>query len=389
MIVFPMAGLSRRFSEQGYDKPKFMLPLWGYTVFDYAVSSFQHSFGSTPFLFIFRETGGVRSFIETRAAALGIAKPYLVELDKTTAGQAETVEFGIDAVDIAPNGSLTIFNIDSFRLPPSGAVQDRSAWAGYLEVFRGSGDNWSFVKPADETGLAAATAEKQPISNLCCTGLYHFASPQLFRWALEQERAAPSASELYVAPIYNHLIRRGERIGFHVINRNDVVFCGIPSEYEALVGNSPPYALSESGTERSTSRAPLRLIVDLDGTLTVDDGEIPYAEKKPRTDVITKVNALHARGATVIIHSARNMRSYGGNIGMINKHTLPIVLAWLDRNGVCFDEVHMGKPWCGEHGFYVHSRSLRPDAFAALSVDDIERYYTVMLPKPPEGVENG
>ena len=34
MIVFPMAGLSRRFSEAGYDQPKYMLPLEGGPCFD-------------------------------------------------------------------------------------------------------------------------------------------------------------------------------------------------------------------------------------------------------------------------------------------------------------------------------------------------------------------
>ena len=31
MIVFPMAGLSSRFTKAGYDRPKWMLPLAGVT----------------------------------------------------------------------------------------------------------------------------------------------------------------------------------------------------------------------------------------------------------------------------------------------------------------------------------------------------------------------
>jgi hypothetical protein len=47
---------------------------------------------------------------------------------------------------------------------------------GYLEVFRGEGDNWSFVRPiAEESTQIDLTTENTPISDLCCTGLYHFA----------------------------------------------------------------------------------------------------------------------------------------------------------------------------------------------------------------------
>ena len=115
----------------------------------------------------------------------------------------------------------------------------------------------------------------------------------------------------------------------------------------------------------------MRLIVDVDGTLTHDDSSVPYSQRLPRTDVIARVNALHARGARIVIYSARNMRTYKGNVGLINKNTLPILMDWLERHGVCYDEIHMGKPWCGTDGFYIQSRSLRPKSFVALPVEAI------------------
>ena len=115
----------------------------------------------------------------------------------------------------------------------------------------------------------------------------------------------------------------------------------------------------------------MRLIVDVDGTLTHDDSSVPYSERLPRSDVIAQVNALHARGARVVIYSARNMRTHKGNVGLINKHTLPVLMKWLERHGVRYDEIHMGKPWCGTDGFYIQSRSLRPDSFVTLAVEEI------------------
>ena len=41
--------------------------------------------------------------------------------------------------------------------------------------------------------------------------------------------------ELYVAPLYNHLIAAGQDIRFTEIAPDEVIFCGIPAEYEAFL----------------------------------------------------------------------------------------------------------------------------------------------------------
>jgi capsule biosynthesis phosphatase len=114
------------------------------------------------------------------------------------------------------------------------------------------------------------------------------------------------------------------------------------------------------------------LIVDVDGTLTYDDTRLDYGMREPRRDVIERVNALHGLGVRIIIYSARNMRTYDGNLGLINRHTMPVLLAWLDKHGVRFDEIYMGKPWCGNDGFYVQSRSMRPERFVQLSAHELK-----------------
>ncbi|MFO1014369.1 MAG: glycosyltransferase family 2 protein [Caulobacteraceae bacterium] len=233
MIVIPMAGRSQRFFDAGYDRPKAMLDLHGKSVFAHAVGSFEAEFGSMPFLFIC--AAGQADFVEDECAALGVGASSVISLDAPTAGQAETVELGLAGAEIGDGAPLTIFNIDTFRpgfvFPPAMDGLD-----GWLEVFKGEGANWSYVRPAPGPDpIALETAEKRPISDLCCTGLYHFARAGDFRRALAEERKAPQAKELYVAPLYNHLIREGGRIGYSLIGRGEVVFCGTPAEYESLL----------------------------------------------------------------------------------------------------------------------------------------------------------
>ncbi|MFM5906262.1 MAG: NTP transferase domain-containing protein [Novosphingobium sp.] len=238
MIVIPMAGASRRFSEAGYDRPKYMLDLLGRPLFDWAVASFAASFSAVPFLFIIRPSDGTPEFVAQRVRALGIRRAEVVALDRPTAGQAETVEAGLDRSSQPPDEDLAVFNIDTIRpgLDPSAM----SGMSGWLEVFRGDGENWSFIEPdAANPALVARTTEKVRISDLCCSGLYHFARADLFREALACERASPSSHELFVAPMYNHLIARGHRIGWREVPGRDVILSGVPAEYEALLRETP------------------------------------------------------------------------------------------------------------------------------------------------------
>lgn len=115
-----------------------------------------------------------------------------------------------------------------------------------------------------------------------------------------------------------------------------------------------------------------KLVIDLDGTLTQANTS-DYRNVLPQTDVIDQVRKYKAQGFEIVISTARNMRTYDGNIGKINIHTLPIITEWLDKHNVPYDEILVGKPWCGHEGFYVDDRAIRPSEFASLNIDEINQ----------------
>lgn len=232
-----MVGLSSRFFKSGYTKPKYMLALGGSTVFEHSVCSFKDYFSTHKFLFIVRSEYDAPEFVKQKVTSLGIKEFSIVVVDSDTRGQAETVAIGIK--ELGYSGPITIFNIDTFR--PNFKFPEKT-YDGYLEVFKGSGSNWSYVKPDDDNPLLASeTAEKVEISDLCCTGLYHFSSSDVFlNFYEQQEKTNESqwqAGELYVAPIYNYLIKAGYEIGYDLISTKEVIFCGVPAEYEELKAN--------------------------------------------------------------------------------------------------------------------------------------------------------
>ena len=117
-------------------------------------------------------------------------------------------------------------------------------------------------------------------------------------------------------------------------------------------------------------RGPM-LVIDLDGTLACDDGDLPYESRLPAKDVVEKLREYKAAGFSIAIHTARNMATHANSVGRINAVTLPVVIEWLQRHDIPFDEVYVGKPWPGEAGFYVDDRAIRPDEFVKLSHDEI------------------
>lgn len=114
------------------------------------------------------------------------------------------------------------------------------------------------------------------------------------------------------------------------------------------------------------------IVLDVDQTLAkVKRDDMTYADVGVIESVKSRLLELKAQGYWIILSSSRNMRTYEGNIGQIMKHTAPVMLEWLARHDIPYDEIHFGKPWCGNDGFYVDDRAIRPREFVTMSLDEI------------------
>ncbi|WP_199614025.1 glycosyltransferase family 2 protein [Paenibacillus alkalitolerans] len=236
MIVIPMVGKSSRFFTAGYNIPKFMLPIQDRTVFSHAILSFEKYFSDEEFLFLTRNDYNAEEFVTNEVNRLGI-KNYTVKVfEKETNGQAETVFLGLH--DINRQEEVFIFNIDTFLLN-----FEKPQWIeecdGYLEVFIGEGENWSYVRSGINNSVIE-TAEKEKISNLCCDGLYYFKEKALFDQAYYyfEKNNMKIKDEYFIAPLYNVLINIGLDIRYSVINENEVIICGTPEEYEKCIATN-------------------------------------------------------------------------------------------------------------------------------------------------------
>ena len=237
MFVIPMAGLSSRFSEKGYKKFKYELPLKldglkGDYVFDFCLNSFSNYFASDLFVFITREIKQ-KKFIVSRINKLRIKNYKIINLQKVTRGQAETVYIGLKKILLDEN--IYIFNIDTILLNFNKKINN--IYDGLIETFIGKGDQWSFVS-INKKNLVIKTAEKKRISKYCSNGLYYFKNKEIYNSAFkEYKKSFPRNKELYIAPIYNKLIKNNYIIKNKLIPKKNIIFVGTPEEYESVKAN--------------------------------------------------------------------------------------------------------------------------------------------------------
>ena len=113
-------------------------------------------------------------------------------------------------------------------------------------------------------------------------------------------------------------------------------------------------------------------IFDIDGTLCpIKTKDQEYADLVPYPEMLEKIRYYKENGAKIILFTSRNMNTYNGNLGLINKNTAPVLSEWLKKWDIPYDEIIYGKPWPGHNGFYVDDRTVRPDEFLSKTPQEL------------------
>ena len=119
-----------------------------------------------------------------------------------------------------------------------------------------------------------------------------------------------------------------------------------------------------------------KIIIDLDDTIcSTKNGD--YENSIPKEKVIKKIKDYKNLGFEIVIYTSRNMRTYKGNVDLIKANTLPIIIRWLEKFDVPYDQIIIGKPWPSYGGFYVDDKAIRPDEFVNLKYSEIKKIINV------------
>jgi len=347
------AGLGSRFLKDGIKPPKPLIKVKGIELLLWSLKSFE--FDTNDKLYIVTlKVDKVKKILLNKIILL---YPYLkidwLELDKCLNGQLLTALEAINFFKI--KGEILIHNCDTSYKFQYENIKDilKKDVFGIIPYFNSEGLNWSFIKIKNE--LIVEVKEKERISNNCSVGTYFFKDAQKFNDLANQYLKKSRNNfhkEYFIAPFYDYAISKCLKI--YAIKCNHVKIYGTCSELLETFEISFNELLSENdfnGHQRKT------IVIDIDGTFCGKPIGGDYSKCKPIEEVCEKLRYQNSIGTYIILYTSRNMRSFNGNIGLINKHTSTILNSWLLKNDIPYDELYFGKPW-GKDLSYIDDKSL-------------------------------
>lgn len=210
ILLVPMAGLGKRFRDQGYTVPKPFVVVDTKQIIDYSFDSINIEDYSKVIFVVLRE------YITNFHVDVILKNKFgnnieIVILDSLTEGSVCSC---LAAKNLINNNSpLIIYTLDVFFRPRfSYSKEYFKNNDGLLLTFSSNSPNYSYAEIKD--GLVVKTEEKKVISNHALVGIYGFSSGELFIKAAERmiEAKLKTNNEYYIAPLYNILIQEDKKI---------------------------------------------------------------------------------------------------------------------------------------------------------------------------------
>ena len=352
------AGLGKRFLKERIKPPKPLVKVKGLELIFWSLRSFKFEPFDNLYI-VCLKTDLLKQKINKKLLLL---YPHLnvfwLELDSIKNGQLLSALEAINYFGI--KNELIIHNCDtSFRLNNCEFNNlKKEDIFGIIPYFISDGDNWSFINV--DNGLIREVKEKKRISDKCSVGTYYFLDAEILvkladAYILQNKNYL---NEFYIAPIYDYAINNAFKV--LPIQCESVMTFGTPKELLQSFGISFYELLSENdfnGHQRKT------LVVDIDGTLCNSPEKGDYSNCEVISEAFNKLIAEDQKGTYIILFTSRNMRSFGGNIGLINKYTSSTLSKWLKDKNIPYDELYFGKPWGNGDLSYIDDKLITIDSF--------------------------
>lgn len=343
-ILIPLAGNGQRFKDDGYKLPKPLVKVLGVPLCFPAIGCLKEKAGDEVWV-AYREELDEYDFrgIVTRE----FAHVKFVTLKYPTRGPVETVlcalrEMGdLSEPVLVMDGDTFYENRDVLHLAKNSG---RPNAVFYFET-KDEQPIFSYVKLGEDFRVIDIK-EKDKISNYACSGVYLFESGDFLLRACELLLSIKKENntEYYISDLYKLMLNEGGVVGS--IDAGSPICIGTPVQLKTFcIG-------------RGKDSAYKRFCFDLDGTLcTFPEKRGDYSTVRPIAKTIKLLKFLHKNGHTIIIQTARGMRSSGENPGAAQAKAYREVFSFLEREQIPFDEIYFGKPHAD---FYIDDLAVSP-----------------------------
>lgn len=379
IIIIPIGGIGQRFKENGYKKPKALINIYGKPIISHLLDNLNTD--NIDYIFIpYNNEYKQYRFEDLLNKQYPKIQFKFLCLEDNTRGAAETINIGLCNLNEKRNIPVICLDSDNFY-----TCDIISQWNGENCIFSFEDFNenpiYSYVK-TDNSHEVTDIKEKEKISNNACTGAYGFQSIQELTEYTSKiiEKNITQKNEFYTSGVINEMISNGHIFKNKTILNSDFICIGTPIQMKLFYNNYPRRnSISDKLIINNK-----RICFDLDNTLvTYPTVNGDYTSVKPIEKNINFLKYLKSFGNTIIIYTARRMKTHNGNIGKINADIGKITFETLDKFNIVYDEIYFGKPYAD---FYI-------DDLALNCFDDLERemgYYNSKIePRDFHSIETG
>lgn len=347
-VIIPLGGLGTRFKKFGYANPKPLVNVFGKPIIFWLLDNLNLT-NIKKILIPYNKELKRYNFEEMMINKYPKHSFCFLELENDTRGATETLYKMLECIT---DCDCPIISVDGDNFYTDDII---TKWNGENKIFTFEDYNidpiYSYVKC--EYGKIVNIVEKNKISDHACSGAYGFKS-----WITLKKYCK------YI--IDNNILQKGEFYISNVIKQmiNDhIIFknMSIPKDKYICLG-TPLHVQIFCNNYKCTKLDHKRVCFDLDNTLVsypVIEGD--YTTVKPIQHNINLLKSLKALGNTIIIYTARRMKTHNGNIGKITKDIGMITFETLDKFDIPYDEFYFGKP---NADFYIDDKGI--NAFSEL-----------------------
>ena len=233
-----MAGLYKRFKNEGYSIPKFLLKLQkSQTILEEILKELTRDYIFENVICIANKNDLKYEDDINEILEKIIKKNYYIQFVDDTQGQAETALIGIDVLSKLPrvvSKKIVIHNIDTIlynrEFDKINSLLD--VHDGFIDVFKEDKNHFSFVS-VDEHNKVIDIQEKVVISDKATSGLYCFRDFEEYR---SNYKKVNYQGEYYISAIYQAMLVDNKKIVCNAFDKSQrTVILGTPNEYETYV----------------------------------------------------------------------------------------------------------------------------------------------------------
>jgi capsule biosynthesis phosphatase len=338
-IIIPLGGIGERFVKENYTEPKPLIKIFGKSMIFHVIDNLK-LYPNDNLIIIYNKE--LNKFNFNKILKTKYPNVLLIELNKQTEGAAETVLIGLNSIDEKMlNNKNILLDCDTFyKTDILSIYRNQKHNAVFCFKDAQSKPIYSYIK-FDSKNIINEIKEKVKISNYANTGCYCFEDGHILKKYCELILSdnIRQNNEFYTSGVINAMINDNHIFEANIIKYEDVICVGTPFQLKIYCSDI---------TNNSEKK---RFCFDLDNTL-VTSPEIlnDYSSVKPISKNIEMLKFLKLLGHTIIIYTARRMRTHNGNIGLITKDIAEITINSLKKFDVPYDELYFGKPYAD---FYI------------------------------------